>query len=111
MSRSDYEGLQQQLSRAEGRAKSMQRLQSVAQQYGYKNVEEFADAMQNNFQAEQQAPQPSGNFEVPDQRPTSRSDYITEEMIDNRIDSRIRASETMSTHNMGQTLRISCFLV
>jgi hypothetical protein len=104
VSRSDYDGLQQRLSRAEGRAKSMQRLLSVAKQYGYNDVEEFADAMQNQYQAEQAAtPQPTqGNFESPDQRPTTRSDYVTEEMIDQRIDSRLKTSEMMSTHNTGR---------
>ena len=106
VSRSEYTSLQEQLGRAEGRAKQSQRLSSLAEQYGYSNLDSLADALQTSFgQNSQQQSQPSGYLssrEEPTQRQTHRSEEITPEMIDQRIKSQIGLNEAVSSHNLGR---------
>ncbi len=105
VSRSELTSLQEQLGRAEGRAKQSQRLSSLAEQYGYSNLDSLADALQTSFgQNSQQQSQPSSY--VPQtqqtQRDTHRSEEITPEMIDQRIKSQIGLNEAVSSHNLGR---------
>ena len=108
VSRSEYTSLQDQLGRAEGRAKQSQRLSSLAEQYGYSNLDSLADALQTSFgQQGQQQSQPSGYLssrEQPQQpqRQTHRSEEFTPEMIDERIKNQIGLNEAVSSHNLGR---------
>ena len=108
VSRSEYTSLQEQLGRAEGRAKQSQRLSSLTEQYGYSSLDSLADALQTSFsQNSQQQSQPSGYLssrEQPQQpqRDTHRSEEITPEMIDQRIKNQIGLNEAVSSHNLGR---------
>ena len=101
--RSEYSSLEQQLGRAEGRAKQSQRLTSVAEQYGYKNLDDLADALQTNW-SQQSQPQSTDYYsqQQPAQRETHRSDFLTSEMIDDRISRQIGINESISSHNVGR---------
>lgn len=107
VSRSEYTSLQEQLGRAEGRAKQSQRLSSLAEQYGYQNLDALADALQTSFSnSQQQNQQPSGYYSPREntqpQRETHRSEEITPEMIDQRIKTQIGLNEAISSHNLGR---------
>ena len=104
--RSEYTSLQEQLGRAEGRAKQSQRLSSLAEQYGYQNLDALADALQTSFSNSQRSQESSGYYSPREntqpQRETHRSEEITPEMIDQRIKSQIGLNEAISSHNLGR---------
>jgi hypothetical protein len=105
VSRSEFSSLQEQLGRAEGRAKQSQRLSSIAEQYGYRNLDDLADALQSSNR--QSDNRPSNYYSQADnnqqfQQEAPRSQDMTTEMIDQRINHQIGRNEAISSHNLGR---------
>ena len=110
VSRSEYNNLQEQLSRAEGRAKTSQRLSSAAESLGYSDPNQLADYLQQSAaqqkqyqdqvsQYQQQYAQqyyPQG-YQQQQQQPS-----VTPEMIDNRINQHIGVSQANSSHELNR---------
>jgi hypothetical protein len=110
VSRSEYSNLQEQLSRAEGRAKASQRLSSAAESLGYSDPNQLADYLQQSaaqqkqyqdqvsqYQQQQYAQQyyPQGYQQ---QQPQQSS--VTPQMIDSRINQHIGVSQANSSHEL-----------
>jgi hypothetical protein len=107
VSKEEYNELQNNYNRAEGRSKSSQKLLSLAQQMGYSDADSFADAIPGlmSSQEQRQAPQ-TFQGQYPDmseeeQRPTHREGASLED-IDNRITERLGYQQAMNTHTSGR---------
>lgn len=110
VSRDEYSNLESQLNRSEGRAKTAQKLLSVAQQMGYPDMDTLAEALPGMMKQspQQEAPKnvynqyPGGDeFYQEQQRPTHR-EGLTVEDIDSRISERLGHQQAMNTHNLGR---------
>jgi hypothetical protein len=109
VSRSEYDNLQSQFSRSEGRAKTSQRLLSVAQQMGYNDADSFADALpglmasQTTTQPQTFANQyPGGEQFAESQRPTHRYEGPSLDDIDDRISKRLDVQQAINSHDLGR---------
>lgn len=110
VSREEYNNLQGQFSRSEGRAKTAQRLLNVAQQMGYSDMDSLADALPglSNPQPSQQPQQnvydqyPGGrDFYNEQQRPTDTEGPSLED-IDQRIVEKLGIQQATNSHEIGR---------
>lgn len=112
VSRDQYDTLVEKYNRAEGRAKTSQRLASTAQQYGFADADDLARRLPTLLnQPAQQQPQPQqpenpgyyhGQYSQQESRPSNHSDQITPSMIDERINSRLEFQTSINDHNLGR---------
>mgnify|MGYP003654168872 CR=1 FL=1 len=108
VSKQDFEQLQNNYNRAEGRVKSSQKLLSLAQQMGYSDADSFADALPGMMSSRQQQTQPqtfAGQYpdvQQEDHRPTHRNDGPSLDDIDQRITQRLGYQQSMNTHELGR---------
>jgi|SaaInl4_135m_RNA_FD_contig_31_1226873_length_2943_multi_24_in_0_out_0_4 hypothetical protein len=110
VSRDDYDNLQGQFTRSEGRAKTAQRLLNVAQQMGYSDMDALANALPG-MTAVQPSQQPQQNvydqypggqeFYQEQQRPTHREGPSLED-IDQRIVAKLGIQQAMNSHQVGR---------
>ena len=108
VSRDEYSNLQEQFNRSEGRAKTAQRLLSVAQQMGYSDMDSLADALPGMMTPPSQPQQnvydqyPGGQqFQQEQQRPTHREGPSLED-IDQRIVEKLGIQQAMNSHQLGR---------
>ncbi len=110
VSKSDFDQLQNNYNRAEGRSKGSQKLLSVAQQMGYTDADSFADAIPGLMSSQQPVQRQSqqtfqGQYpdmtEADNQRPTHREGPSIDD-IDARITQRLGYQQAMNTHDMSR---------
>ena len=109
VSKEEYNQLQNNYNRAEGRAKSSQKLLSLAQQMGYSDADAFADAIPGLMASQQPQRMQEQTFQgqypntqaQEEQRPTHREGPSLED-IDNRITERLGYQQAMNTHTSGR---------
>ena len=107
VSRAEYSQLQEQLSRAEGRAKSAQRLTAAAESMGYSDLDQLTDHMQQSAAQRKQYQDQMTQYQqayaqqyYPQQYQQSQS--VTPEMIDGRINQVMSITQANSAHELGR---------
>jgi len=104
VSRSEYDNLQTQFNRSEGRAKTSQRLLSLAQEMGYNDADSFAEALPGlvGNQKHNSTDTPENQYSTLDEQRPSHRESPTLDDIDERISQRLGYQQAMNTHNLGR---------